>query len=175
MQKPAGKSRWLLKPHATAISGHKILNGNLQSARGAPSQSMQGEGGGVVCSSIYLPHFQNFNFKYLYNFSYVFLAQKKWATFFVATRTCSCIFYNPNMSICGWMYRERRQEDREGERAQSEYVCTRYVGESRVCITSILCNLFTSSLSHSLSLNLTLSRSSSFWINYLFTSLVAAI
>lgn len=56
---------------------------------------------------------------------------------FFITQTCVC------------MWEDKKRQGKAGKRGVTEYVCARDVRESRACITSISCNLF-SSFSHTL-------------------------
>lgn len=149
------KSRWFLKPHATEISGHKILNGNLQSAqkclhpkKHTNTLSINASTWAVPTPSVPSTHLPLLKTSISSTWTIFHMPPKKnWATFFFAARSWSCIFYYPNMCVCV-CGRIRRGRRRWGRKA-SLSVCARDVRESRACITSVSCNLFSSFLSFS--------------------------
>lgn len=144
------KSRWFLKPHATAISGHKILNGNLQSAQKClhpkntqtHSQSMQAHGQ-YLRHLFPLPTFLSLKhqFQVLGQF-FTCPQKKKIEQHFSLLREVGHAFFITQTCVC------ESGRIRRGRKA-SLSVCARDVRESRACITSVSCNLFSSFLSFS--------------------------
>lgn len=149
------KSRWFLKPHATAISGHKILNGNLQSAQKClhpkntqtHSQSMQAHG--QYLSHLFpLPTFLSLKHQFQVLGQFVTCPKKKLSNIFLCCEKLVMHFLLPKhvcVCVCGRIRRGRRRRGRKA----SLSVCARDVRESRACITSVSCNLFSSFLSFS--------------------------
>lgn len=129
------KSRWFLKPHATAISGHKILNGNMQSAQKClhpkntqtHSQSMQAHGQ-YLRHLFPLPTFLSLKhqFQVLGQF-FTCPPKKKLSNIFLCCEKLVMHFLLPkHVCVCMWEDTKRQ----EGECCL--WVCVHAMLESRV-------------------------------------------